>query len=105
MDKYEVYLSPKAKDMLDNHIYFLAHLSTDAAVKLKDAFIKELRSLETMPLRFPVLESEYVKSGKYRRMLVDKRYLVIYQVKDSGIFVDYIVDCRENYDWLLKQLT
>lgn len=102
MDKYRVFLSPRAKAMLDNHIDFLSQLNVDAAINLKDTFLKALRSLETMPLRFPVLESDYIKFGKYRKMLVDKRYLFIYQVKENTVYIDYIVDCRENYQWLLR---
>ena len=88
--------------MLDNHIDFLAQLNIDAAINLKDTFLKELKSLEIMPLRFPVLESEYIKFGKHRKMLVKNRYLVIYQVKENTVYVDYIVDCRENYQWLFR---
>ena len=93
MDNYRVLLSPKAKEMLDDHIDFLAQLNVDAAVNLKNAFLKALRSLETMPLRFPVLESEYIKFGKYRK---------IYQIKENTVYVDYIVDCRANFGWLLR---
>ena len=102
MDKYKVLISPKAKAMLEDHIDFLAQLNVDAAVNLKDAFLEAIGSLETMPFRFPVLESEYIKFGKYRKMLVEKRYLVIYQIKEKSVYVDYIVDCRANFDWLIK---
>lgn len=102
MDKYQVLISPEAKKMLDDHIAFLANVSIDAAVDLKDTFLKALRSLETMPMRFPLFESEYVKYGKYRKMLVKKRYYVIYQIKGETVYVDYIVDCRVNYGWLFK---
>ena len=102
MDKYRVFLSPRAKTMLEKHIDFLAQLNIDAAIDLKDAFLKALRSLESMPLRSPVLESKYLKYGKYRKMLVEKRYLIIYQIKDHTVYVDYIVDCREDYQWLLR---
>lgn len=97
MNRYQVFLSPEAKTMLEDQIDFLAQLNSDAAVKLKDNFMKALRSLETMPQRYPFLESEYIKFGKYRKMLVEKRYLVIYQFKDNNVYVDYIVDCRADY--------
>ena len=61
---------------------------------------KALRSLEEMPHRFPALESEYIKHSKYSRMPVEKRYSVIYQIKDDKVYVDYAVDCRENDQWL-----
>ena len=102
MDSYHVYLSPKAKVMLEAHIDFLSQVSTEAAVHMKEEFLKALHSLEMIPLRYPVLVSEYIKYGKYRKMLVEKRYLVIYQVKENTVYVDAIVDCRTNYHWLLK---
>ena len=88
--------------MLDKQIEYLAQISSDAAVKLKNAFLNEIRSLETMPLRYPLLQSEYIQSGKYRKMLVERRYLVIYQMKENTVYVDFIVDCRSNYGWLFK---
>ena len=102
MDKYYVHISPKAKAMLDNHIDFLAQLNVDAAIKLKDSFLNALRSLQEMPNRFPFLESKYFKRGKYRKMLVEKRYLIIFQLNDKTVFVDYIVDCKENYQWFIR---
>ena len=35
-------------------------------------------------------------------MFVENRYMVLYQVKDNNIYVDYIVDCRQDYEWLIK---
>ncbi|MCG2788520.1 MAG: type II toxin-antitoxin system RelE/ParE family toxin, partial [Actinomycetia bacterium] len=36
-----------------------------------------------------------------RKMLICKRYLLIYQIKGNIVYVDYIVDCRQDYEWLL----
>ncbi len=30
-------------------------------------------------------------------MFVEKRYLVLYQIKDQTVYVEYIVDCRQDY--------
>jgi hypothetical protein len=30
-----------------------------------------------------------------------KRYLLIYQIKGDTVYVDYVVDCRQDYGWLL----
>lgn len=35
-------------------------------------------------------------------MYVPKWYLVLYQIKDDTIFVDHILDCRKDYDWLIN---
>ena len=101
MRKYKVLVSPKAKEMLDEHIDFLAQVKAASARKKKDEIMKGLRSLSDMPAGFPLFESEYIKSGKYHKMYIEKWYLVLYQIIDDTVYVEYIIDCRENYSWLL----
>jgi plasmid stabilization system protein ParE len=102
MCKYKVLVSPKAKEMLDEHIDFLAQVNEASARKRKDDIMKALRSLSDMPARFPLFESDYIKSGKYHKMYIEKWYLVLYQIIDDTVYVEYIIDCRENYSWLLR---
>ncbi len=102
MCKYKVLVSPKAKEMLDEHIDFLAQVNKASARNKKNEIIKGLRSLSDMPARFPFFESDYIKSGKYHKMYIEKWYLVLYQIIDDTVYVEYIIDCRENYSWLLR---
>ena len=101
MDKYKVLVSPKAKEMLDEHIEFLTQVNVASARNKKEEIMKGLRSLSNMPARFPLFESKYIKSGKYHKMYIEKWYLVLYQIIDDTVYVEYIIDCRENYKWLL----
>jgi hypothetical protein len=39
--------------------------------------------------------------GKYRKLLLEKRYLLIYQIKGTFVHVDAVVDTRQEYGWLL----
>lgn len=102
MRKYKVLVSPKAKNMLDEHIDFLAQVNAASARNRKNEIMKSLRSLSDMPARFPLFESDYIKSGKYHKMYIEKWYLVLYQIMDDTVYVEYIIDCRENYSWLLR---
>lgn len=43
----------------------------------------------------------YIMPNKYHKMFVEKRYLVLYQIQDDVVYVDYILDCRKNYSWLI----
>lgn len=27
-------------------------------------------------------------------------YLVLYQIRDDTVYIDYILDCRKDYNWL-----
>lgn len=31
----------------------------------------------------------------------EKRYLLIFQIQEDIVYVDYVVDCRQDYAWLL----
>ena len=100
--KYKVVISDKAKEMLGLHIRFLSQVNRDAASELKNRLIREIRSLEEMPQRFPFFNEAYIPANKYHKMYVKEYYLVLYQIKDSTVYVDWIVDCRQDYQWLLK---
>jgi plasmid stabilization system protein ParE len=99
---YKVIVSDRAKHMLAGHIRFLAQASKEAATEKKKEFSAELRSLSSMPQRFPFFEEMYVPANKYHKMFVEPWYLVLYQIKDTTVYVDYIVDCRQDYSWLIR---
>ena len=95
-DKYTVIVSEKAKNMLCSHMLFLSRVSIKAA-KEKQAEIKSaLKSLESMPQRFPFFNEDYIPANRYHKMFIRKWYVVLYQIKDNTVFVDYILDCRKD---------
>lgn len=100
--KYNVIISDKAREMLGMHIRFLAQVNKQAAIELKNRLVSEIRSLEEMPQRFPFFNEIYMPANKYHKIYVKNCYLVLYQIKDDTVFVDWIVDCRQDYQWLLK---
>jgi hypothetical protein len=67
----------------------------------KNNLIKAIKSLQQMPERFPFLRDEFIPSNKYHKMFVEKWYLILYQIKNQTVYVDYIVDCRQDYQWLI----
>ena len=99
--RYKVIISDKAMSMLASHVRFLAQVSVNAAAKLKAELIKEMQSLDYMPEGYPWLNEEYITPYKYRKKLVSKRYLLIYQIIDDTVYIDYVLDCRQDYGWLI----
>ena len=99
--KYKVIVSDRAKRMLGTHIRFMAQVNKDTAKAKKKELMEAMRSLERMPQRFPFFEEPYISSNKYHKMFVEKWYLVLYQVKDDTVYVEYILDCRKDYSWLI----
>lgn len=97
---YKIIISERAKRMLGTHIRFMAQVNKDAARQKKQTLLAAIRSLSKMPQRFPFFEANEIPSNKYHRMFVQKWYLILYQIKDDTVYVDYILDCRQDYTWL-----
>ena len=100
--QYKVIVSDRARQMLANHVRFMAQKSPSAALKVKNELMDAIRSLYQMSERFPFLDSEFIPLNKYHKMFVQKWYLILYQIRDQMVYVDYIVDCRQDYGWLVR---
>ena len=98
---YKIIISDKARQMLAEQLRFLAQADKKAAIKKKKDIIKAIRSLDHNPKRYPFLEEPYLPHNKYHKMFVNNWYLVLYQIQDDTVYVDYIVDCRQEYSWLV----
>lgn len=101
-NKYKVIISDRAKIMLGTHIRFMAQVNKQAAAAKKKEIMTAMRSLCQMPQRFPFFEEQYITPNKYHKMFIAKWYLVLYQIQDNTVYVEYILDCRKNYSWLIK---
>ena len=62
--------------------------------------MKAVQEIANMPNSNPWLIDEYIHKYKYRKKLAEKRYLLIYQVKDDTVYIEYILDCRQDFNWL-----
>ena len=102
MVRYRVIVADRAKTILGAHIRFMAQRSPNAARTTKSNILAAVCSLSEMPGRFPFFDEEHVPRGKYHKMFVENWYLVLYQIKDQTVYVDYIVDCRQDYGWLIR---
>ena len=89
-NKYRVVVSARAAQMLVSHAAFLAQVE------------KAAKSLEQMPQRCPWLRGEYIPKNAYRFILFEKRYMLIFQIVDHTVYADHVVDCRQDYGWLIR---
>ena len=99
--KYKVIVSDRTKRMLGTHIRFMAQVNKQAAAKKKE-IMTAMRSLSQMPQRFPFFEELYITPNKYHKMFIEKWFLVLYQIQDDTVYVEYILDCRKDYSWLVR---
>ncbi len=100
--KYEVIVSYKAKEQIALHVAFLAKVKKESARKVKSRLINALNSLFEMPERHPFFDENLIPKNKYHKMYVENWYLILYQIRDNKVYVDYIIDCRQDYGWLIK---
>ena len=101
-NNYRVVVSERAAQMLVSHAAFLAKVNVEAAERLTSEFVEAANSLEKIPKRFPWLRGDYIPRNTYRFVLFGKRYMIIFQIIDDVVYVDYVVDCRQDYGWLLQ---
>ncbi len=99
--KYKVVVSDRAKRMLGTHIRFMAQVSKEAAAAKKKQLMTAMGSLSRNPQRFPFFKESHIPQNKYHKMFVEKWYLILYQVQDDIVYVEYILDCRREYGWLI----
>ena len=99
---YEIIISENAAKMLLTHVRFLANVDISSAKRLHAEIVSAIKSLKNLPDRYPWLTDNMIPANKYRKMPVAKQYLLIYQIKENSVYVDYIADCRQDYKWLTK---
>ncbi len=98
---YRVSVSPKAHQMLIDHAAFLARINEAAALRLVEEFRKCAQSLSRSPERCSWLWEDMLPKHKYRKLIFAEKYLALFQVIDSEVLIEYVIDCRQDYAWLM----
>ena len=101
-ETHKIVISDAALMMLDTHVDFLAKVNKNAALKTMKIILNDAASLSENPQRYPAYENPFISENNYRKMLSAKRYLVFYEISKNTVFIDYIVDCRQDYTWLIQ---
>lgn len=97
---YKIIISDKAKRMLGQHIAFIAKVNKQVAKDTKNQIISSIKSLNNIPQRYPFLEADFIPHNKYHKLIINRRYIALFQIKDNTIYIDYILDIRKDYQWL-----
>ena len=81
--------------MLLRHMKFLANVSVPASRKFLSAFKDAKAQLSTFPLSGPFADDPALPAQTYRKCLYYGRYNILYEVGDNSVYIDAIVDCRQ----------
>ena len=94
--KYNIYLTNNAYNMIKAHISFLSKVSIKAAIKLKQTFKEYIIILKYYPKLGRKLNSKREKPPSIRKMVIEKRYILIYFIENNNIYIDTILDSSQN---------
>ena len=101
-ETYQVVVSKRASGQLVSRAAFTARLEERLAYQLVEEFREAAASLRRFPYWNPILRSDEFTTEKYRKMLFGKWYLMLYQIKGDTVLIEYVIDGRQDYQWLLK---
>lgn len=96
MAKYNILLASRVKAQLLRHTEFLARVSVPAAKRFRDAYADTLEQIEDNPYQFPVDTDLSLPEGLYRKALFAKRYKALFSVEGDTVYIDAVVDCRQD---------
>ena len=97
---YNLVVTEKAEDLLDNHIYHLIYrLKNDqAAAHLLDCIDRIYERLEENPFQFPgSTDVNLIRIGYREAVLTEMDYVIIFRVEESSVYVVGIFPQLENY--------
>ena len=92
MNVYEVLISEKANDDMEAIYTYIAEtlLAPDAAANQYDRIAKAILSLDVMPKRIKLMDSEPERSKGIRAMYVD-RYTVFFIIKVDTVYITKVL--------------
>ena len=100
--EYTIIVARLADEMLLAHTEFISRVSTQAARKLISEFKKVKDRLADNPYQFPYadeLDVPGISSKTHRKCLFYSRYKALFLIEGSCVYLDAIIDCRqENVD-------
>lgn len=101
MDKFKIVWRPEAQQDLIAHVTFLSNINVEAALKLKETFFEEVYSLMNFPERNSVFDMPDGFPFVTRKKVVNKRYLIIFTVKEDSVKIYRVLDSRKQFEHLV----
>ena len=98
---YSIEITDMAWEQMIEHARFLANVSTGAANQLIDDFLICVDSLKQMPERCPWLVYDTIPFQKYRKIILGTHHMVLFQIRDKVVYITTVLNCRQDYSWLL----
>lgn len=95
--QYKVIVSRCVADNLLAHMSFIANVSIDAAQRFISEYETVIKHLEENPFQYQI-DVSFDNPNEYRRAVFAQWYKCIFMVEGSTVYIDSVVDCRQNPD-------
>ena len=99
---YSIIISSLAQDDIASCIAFVMNVSKQAAIELKNDIFVSIETLTNFPERNATFSMPSKFSQTIRKLIVDKRYVVLYSIEGTNVVVYRIIDSRRQFDYLLQ---
>ena len=101
MEEYRIRYSTSAVEDLGGIKHYILFEWQDSVIarKLIEAICNEIRKLNQLPRRFPIVESSPWKERNVHRMIV-KNHIVFYNIDDENLIINIlrVFSCRQDLD-------
>lgn len=87
-----IFISKKARDELYLHSLYKRKYSIQCAMQFFKDFNSKIQSLYLFPYMYPKIS----KNSFYRKILFNKKYIIIYFINGNSIYIDSIINCKQN---------
>ena len=101
MDRFTIITARRVDSQLRRHAAFLANVSIRAAKQFRNDFSEILDQLEVNPYQFPIDSDPALPQDTYRKALFSKWYKVLFAIENNTVYLDAVVDCRQDPNTIL----
>lgn len=95
-------MSRQALITFKRNIKFLRNFSIPYSKKIETRIDSSIKNLKSFPNIHPIFKK--TNKNVYRKIIVEKPYLVVYTLKQQKVLVYYILDGRQAYNKYFKSL-
>ena len=100
MEIYRVIITPLAQEDIISIAKYLCGFSIEIALRYYDLIDEAITSLETMPYRCSLVQSEKLRKKGYRWLSV-RNYTVFFRITKKVVRVERILHSLQEYDAIL----
>lgn len=89
----KILISKKARKQLYLHAFYKSKYSKASSLQFLEDFNSSIQFLLLFPYMYPKIS----KNSSYRKIIFNKKYIIIYFIENENIYIDSIINCKQNY--------